>query len=98
MNNTAAGGIASVAQAVEPGRPAVITAAFLAVWRAFAVVFFSVVALAENVITIPLIARPRRLYARSAWLHRWCRFACRVLGIRVATRGSMPQAGLLVCN
>ena len=33
-----------------------------------------------------------------AWLHRWCRFACRVLGIRIKTRGSMPSSGLLVSN
>src|SRR6266480_4926501 len=39
-----------------------------------------------------------QLHARTGWLHRWSRFACRVLGIRVTTRGSMPQSGLLVCN
>jgi 1-acyl-sn-glycerol-3-phosphate acyltransferase len=38
------------------------------------------------------------LRARAAWLRTWCRFACRVLGIRVTTHGSMPSSGLLVSN
>jgi 1-acyl-sn-glycerol-3-phosphate acyltransferase len=71
---------------------------FLGIWRAFAVLFFSLCALIENAITIPFLTRTKRLRARTIWLHRWCRFACRVLGIRVTTRGSMPRAGLLVCN
>src|SRR5437667_1449464 len=75
-----------------------MSTAFLGVWRACAVVFFSLCALIENAITIPFFARAQRLRARSVWLHRWSQFACRVLGIRVATRGSMPQAGVLACN
>src|SRR5438477_1916820 len=75
-----------------------MSTAFLGVWRTCAVVFFSLCALIENAITIPFFARAQRLHARAAWLHRWSRFACRVLGIRVTTRGSMPQSGLLVCN
>src|SRR5206468_11755861 len=75
-----------------------VSIAFLGIWRAFAVVFFSFCALVENAITIPFFARTRWLHARAAWLHRWSRFACRVLGIRVTTRGSMPPSGLLVCN
>src|ERR1043166_2583831 len=75
-----------------------ITTAPLGILRAFAVVFFSFCALVENAITIPFFARSRRLHARAAWLHRWCRFACRVLGIRVTTGGSMPTSGLLVSN
>jgi 1-acyl-sn-glycerol-3-phosphate acyltransferase len=31
-------------------------------------------------------------------LHRWCRFACLVLGLRLTTTGSIPRSGLLVCN
>ena len=71
---------------------------FLAIWRAFAVVFFSLIALAHNAITIPLVRRDRRLQARAAWLHAWCRFACRVLGIRLTRQGAMPSSGLLVSN
>ena len=71
---------------------------FLGTWRAFAVVFFSLCALAENLLTIPFLTRTKRLRARAVWLHRWSQFACRVLGVRVATRGSMPRSGLLVCN
>ncbi len=48
--------------------------------------------------TVPFVARSERLHARTAWLQRWSSFACRVLGIRVTRRGSMPQSGLLVCN
>src|SRR6266699_4534623 len=75
-----------------------MSTAFLGVWRACAVTFFSLCALVENAITIPFFARTARLHARAAWLHRWSRFACRVLGIRVTTRGSMPSSGLLVSN
>src|SRR5207249_3600701 len=46
----------------------------------------------------PFVRRSRRLDARGAWLHGWCRFACRVLGIRIRTHGSMPSSGLLVSN
>jgi len=75
-----------------------ISTALLGIWRTFAVVFFSFCALVDNAITIALFARTRRLHVRTAWLHHWCRFACRVLGIRVTTHGSMPTSGLLVSN
>src|SRR6266516_123787 len=75
-----------------------MSTAFLGVWRACAVVFFSLCALIEDAITIPFFARTQRLHARATWLHRWSRFACRVMGIRVTTRGSMPLSGLLVSN
>src|SRR5438876_8656859 len=75
-----------------------MSSTFLGIWRAFAVGFFSLVALAEISVTIPFVARSERLHARTGWLQRWSRFACRVVGIRVTTRGSMPQSGLLVCN
>lgn len=71
---------------------------FLGIWRVFAVPFFSLIALIENVITIPLLPRAKRLHARVAWLHRWSRFACGVVGIRITIQGSMPRSGLLVCN
>src|SRR5260370_34626576 len=70
----------------------------LGIWRAFAVTFFSLCALVENAITIPFFARAQRLHARARWLHRWSRFASRVVGILVTTRGSMPLSGLLVSN
>ena len=72
--------------------------AFLGIWRTFAVTFFSLCALVENVITIPFFAPAQRLHARAGWLHRWSRFASRVVGIRVTTRGVMPPSGLLVSN
>jgi lyso-ornithine lipid O-acyltransferase len=68
------------------------------IWRAFAVGFFSLCALAHNAITIPFSQRGRRALRRAGWLHGWCRFACRVLGVRVTTHGSMPSSGLLVSN
>ena len=70
----------------------------LGIWRAFAVALFSLIALAHNAITILIVRREERLHTRAAWLHAWCRFACRVLGIRVRTHGSMPSSGLLVSN
>jgi 1-acyl-sn-glycerol-3-phosphate acyltransferase len=72
--------------------------ALLAIWRAFAVGFFCSLAVVEITARIPFIARTERLRVRTAWLQRWSRFACRVLGIRISTRGSMPRSGLLVCN
>lgn len=70
----------------------------IGIWRAFAVVFFSFCALLQNLITTPFVRRVQRLHSRATWLHHWSRFACRVLGIRIRTRGSMPSSGLLVCN
>jgi 1-acyl-sn-glycerol-3-phosphate acyltransferase len=75
-----------------------MSTARIGIWRAFAVGFFSFCALVENAITIPFFAQAHRLHARRAWLHRWSRFACRVVGIRATTRGSIPHSGLLVCN
>jgi 1-acyl-sn-glycerol-3-phosphate acyltransferase len=75
-----------------------VGALFLGIWRAFAVLFFSLCALVENGISISFTRCERRLHARAAWLHAWCRFACRVLGIRVKTHGSMPSSGVLVSN
>ncbi len=112
MKEATVAGIASVAGVVDPGYPAVsscsrpgspipatiISTAFLGIWRAFAVVFFSLCALVENAIAIPFFSGARRLHARALWLHRWSRFACRVLGIRIRTHGSMPSSGLLVSN
>jgi len=105
MNNNAVGGIVDPAriQTVRPrslvsATTAQMSTAFLGIWRSFAVVFFSLCALVENAIAIPFLARAPRLHARAAWLHRWSRFACRVLGIRVTTQGSAPSSGLLVSN
>ena len=75
-----------------------ISTALLGSWRTFALVFFSLCALVHNAISILLVPRDRRLHARAVWLHAWCRFACRVLGIRVKTHGSIPSSGLLVSN
>jgi len=91
---------APVARIGDAGRPGstIPATTLLAAWRAFAVVFFSVCALAEFMAVILFVRRERRLAARTEWLHRWCRFACRVLGIRVTTHGAMPRSGLLVSN
>jgi 1-acyl-sn-glycerol-3-phosphate acyltransferase len=75
-----------------------ITIALLGIWRAFAVVFFSFCALVLNAINITFVRPDRRLHARAAWLHGWCRFAGHVLGIRIRTHGSVPSSGLLVSN
>jgi lyso-ornithine lipid O-acyltransferase len=75
-----------------------MSTALLGIWRAFAVGFFCSLALVEISARIPFVARSERLHVRTAWLQRWCRFACRVLGIRVSTHGSIPRSGLLVCN
>jgi 1-acyl-sn-glycerol-3-phosphate acyltransferase len=75
-----------------------MTSVLLGISRAFAVGFFCLLALAEISVRIPFIARTGRLQARTAWLQRWSRFACRVVGIRIRTCGSMPSSGLLVSN
>jgi 1-acyl-sn-glycerol-3-phosphate acyltransferase len=66
--------------------------------RAFCVLFFSGIALFEIALTIPFLKPANRPAARARWLHRWCHFAVRVLGLRLTTLGSMPRTGLLVCN
>src|SRR5439155_12102417 len=95
--NASSAPVASIGDAERPGSTTSATT-LLAGWRAFAVVFFSACALAEIMAVILFVGRKRRLAARTEWLHRWCRFACRVLGIRVTTHGAMPRSGLLVCN
>src|SRR5213594_3252384 len=95
--NASSAPVASIGDAGRPGST-IPAATLLAAWRAFAVVFFSACALAEIMAVILFVRRERRLAARTEWLHRWCRFACRVLGIRVTTHGAMPRSGLLVCN
>jgi lyso-ornithine lipid O-acyltransferase len=105
MNHTAIGRMIDSARPQSVRRRSPVSAittrigtTLIGMWRAFAVLFFSLWALTENAITIPFLTRTKRLGACTVWLHRWSRFACRVLGIRIRTRGSMPQAGLLVCN
>src|SRR5205809_2978944 len=95
--NASSAPVASIGDAGRPGST-IPAATLLAAWRAFAVVFFSICAFAQIMLVISFVRRERRLAARAEWLHRWCRFACHVLGIRVTTRGAMPRSGLLVCN
>src|SRR5690349_20513669 len=70
----------------------IVTSAFT-IGRAFCVVFFSGIALLQLAF-IQTKATPSRV----RWLHLWCRFACRILGVSLASRGPIPRAGLLVCN
>ena len=42
-----------------------------------------------------LTSRPR---LRADWMHRWSRRTCGLLNLDIQTRGSIPLAGLLVCN
>jgi 1-acyl-sn-glycerol-3-phosphate acyltransferase len=70
----------------------------LSILRTLTVVFFSFVALAEILLLAPFVRRSRRGTVRAAWLHNWCRFACRVLGVNVNVRGTIATSGLLVCN
>src|SRR6266536_4216534 len=95
--NASSAPVVGIGDTGRPGSTIPVTT-LLAAWRAFAVVFFSACALAEIMAVILFVGRERRLAARTEWLHRWCRFACRVLGIRVTTLGAMPRSGLLVCN
>jgi 1-acyl-sn-glycerol-3-phosphate acyltransferase len=66
--------------------------------RTGAFIFFSLIALAEVSIVSVFACRTRKLALRSNWLHRWCRFACLVLGIKTTVRGTIPNSGLIVCN
>jgi 1-acyl-sn-glycerol-3-phosphate acyltransferase len=90
--------VVSVAGVADAGLRSTIAATARMVARTFAVVFFSFVALAEILLLAPLIRRSRRAAVRAGWLHNWCRFACRVLGVNVKVRGIIPTSGLLVCN
>ena len=90
-------GLGSLETIDQPG-PAVPATILRVAWRAFALLFFSICALIEIGLTIPFVRHDRRTHARTEWLHRWCSFACGILGLRLTLYGSMPRAGLLVCN
>jgi 1-acyl-sn-glycerol-3-phosphate acyltransferase len=66
--------------------------------RTLCVLFFSGIALLEIAFTLVFFPSAQRAGPRARWLHRWCRFACHVLGLRLTKLGSIPRAGLLVCN
>jgi 1-acyl-sn-glycerol-3-phosphate acyltransferase len=95
--NASSAPVADIGDAGRPGSTIPVTT-LLGACRAFAMVFFSACALVEIMAVILFVRREHRLATRTEWLHRWCRFACRVLGIRVTTHGAMPRSGLLVCN
>jgi lyso-ornithine lipid O-acyltransferase len=38
------------------------------------------------------------LQKRAQWLHRWCRFALGLVGVRFAVEGQPPAVGLIVSN
>src|SRR5262249_48814010 len=59
----------------------------------FCVLFFAAIALLD----VALI-QAKTTASRAQWLHRWCRFACRVLGLSLKSDGPVPRTGLLVCN
>ena len=65
----------------------------LTIGRGFCVVFFSAIALLHVI-----VIRTKTTASRARWLHRWCRFACRLLGLSLTSKGALPRAGLLVCN
>jgi 1-acyl-sn-glycerol-3-phosphate acyltransferase len=69
-----------------------------AIVRTCAFIFFSLIALAEVSVVSVFVSRTRKLRFRSRWLHRWCRFACLVLGIKKTVTSTVPSSGLIVCN
>jgi 1-acyl-sn-glycerol-3-phosphate acyltransferase len=92
-----------VGEGVDPGRPqasralrpgSALPATGRHVIRTASVLFFSCLALLQVGLMRPFV----RTTARARWAHRWCRFACRVLGLHLTTSGTMPDSGLLVCN
>ncbi len=72
-------------QALDKAGPT-IPATALRVVRSVSVLFFSSVALLQIGLMLPFVGAA----ARATWLHRWCRFACRVLGIRLTSQRSNP--------
>jgi 1-acyl-sn-glycerol-3-phosphate acyltransferase len=76
---------------------AVGTILFL-ILRTLIVAVGSVLALLEISLVAPFIIPRQRRAARARWLHRWCRVACRVLGITVQVNGRIPRSGFLVSN
>lgn len=76
----------------RPGSP------ILAGIRAAEITFFALCALLEICLTNSFVRRNRRAQLRAEWLHRWCKVAGRIVGLRLVSRGEIPRAGLLVCN
>lgn len=68
------------------------------VLRGIAISFLAICALVECALTIRFRNRKESRQARAAWLHRWCRVACYLTGLKVESHGSVPRAGLLVSN
>ena len=66
--------------------------------RGAAIVLGSLCALLHFAFTMPFQRLEQRRHARALWLHRWCRVACRILGLRLNLLGVMPPSGLLVSN
>ncbi|HUS19654.1 MAG TPA: lysophospholipid acyltransferase family protein [Terriglobales bacterium] len=73
-------------------------AAFYFVLHALAFAFATVCAFTD--IFLRWIAAGGRLslLQRAEWLHRWCIFALRMLGVRYEVVGDIPAAGLIVSN
>ena len=98
MNSTAVGTGICVSGEERAGcaldRPGSAIRAARIVVGTLSVLFFSVVALLHVGLMLPFVGAA----GRAKWLHRWCRFACRLLGIRLTIRGTMPLSGLLICN
>jgi lyso-ornithine lipid O-acyltransferase len=98
MNHTVvAAGICHPGQvANETGRPlgSLVPTLTRLILRTLCFLFFSTVALLQISVMLPFIG-PK---ARARWLHRWSRFACRIVDLRLTTKGLVPPAGLLVCN
>lgn len=91
---------APIADFTEPQNKIVsrVRTTALQIARFTGIVVCSVIALLEAALIIPFAESARRDYARALWLHRWCRVARRILGLRVTYDGPLPKAGLLVSN
>ena len=80
------------------GAGTLIPAQILRPGRAAAIVLGSLCALLHFAFAMPFQRPEQRRHARALWLHRWCRVACRILGLRLNSLGVMPSCGLLVSN
>lgn len=97
MSVLVADGSARIGRVALPGSKT-LTAIARQVGRALAILFFSMVALLQFAFVMPFQRRGECRRARAAWLHRWCRLACRILGLRIEVGGVVPRSGLLVAN
>ena len=75
-----------------------MTSILRAAWRLAVVVASTLIAVAHfGCLCLARRRVPNRL-ERARWLHRWCRWGLKVMGVELTRVGTLPTCGLVVSN